>query len=210
MNCKQSMDVEALPLAAKKERKLTGKRRRRYICLCLISFVLGLGLLLLILGLTVFKAKKPTTTVDSVTLSDVEFSIDALRLRVSLNLTLDTDVTVRNPNRVSFKYTNSTCYLRYRGNDVGVVPIPAGRIGARDSRGLNVSLTLMADRLLSNSEFYSDVVSGTLPLQTYIRISGKVRILFNIHVVTYSTCDLVIDLSDRSVANQTCHYKSKL
>ncbi|XP_073053988.1 uncharacterized protein [Primulina eburnea] len=204
------MEVEALPLASKKERKLTRKRRRKYICLCLIASVLGLGLLFLILGLTVFKAKRPTTTVDSITLSDVDFSVDVLRLRVSLNLTLDTDVTVKNPNHVSFKYSNSACYLRFQGNDVGEVPIPTGHIGARDTRGLNLTLSLMADRLLSNSDFYSDVVSGMLPLQTYIRISGKVRILFSIHVVAYSTCDLVIDLRSRSIANQSCHYRSKL
>lgn len=204
------MDVETRPLAPKKERKLTIKRRRIYICLCLIAFILGLGLLCLILGLTVFKAKRPTTTVDSITLSDVDFSVDVLGLRVSLNLTLDTDVTLRNSNRVSFKYSNSTCYLRFKGNDVGEVPVPAGRIGARDTRRLNLTLSLMADRLLSSSEFYSDVVSGTLPLQTYIRMSGKVRILFSFHVVAYSTCDLVIDLTSRSIANQSCHYRSKL
>ncbi|XP_073049266.1 uncharacterized protein [Primulina eburnea] len=204
------MDVETQPLAYKKERKLTRKRRKRYICLCLIAFILGLGLLCLILGLTVFKPKRPTTTVDSITLSDVDFSVNLLPLRVSINLTLDTGVTVRNPNRVSFKYSNSTCYLRFKGNDVGEVPLPAGSIGARDTRGLNLTLSLMADRLLSNSEFYSDVVSGTLPLQTYLRISGKVRILFSFHVVTYSNCDLIIDLGSQRIVNQSCHYRSKL
>lgn len=175
--------------------------------MCLIAFVLGLGLLFLILGLTVFKVKRPTTTVDSNTLSDVGFSVDVLPPRISINLTLDTDVTVRNPNPVSFKYSNSTGYLRFKGNNVGEVPVPAGLIGARDTRGLNLTLSLMADRLLSNPDFYSDVVSGILPLQTYIRLSGKVRILFSIHVFAYSTCDLVIDLTSQRIANQTCHFR---
>ncbi|KAI3473067.1 hypothetical protein Pfo_030359, partial [Paulownia fortunei] len=180
------------------------------ICLWVTAVILGLGLLFLILGLTVFKAKRPVTTVNSVSLDDLDFSVDIARLRVLLNVTLGVGISVNNPNRVGFKYTNSTAFLRYRGNDVGEVPVPSGKIGARDTRSLNLTLTLMADRLLSNSALYSDVISGTLPFQTYIRIAGKVRILFNIHVVTYTTCDLEINLANRTLSNQKCHYKTKL
>ncbi|KAK6118167.1 hypothetical protein DH2020_048068 [Rehmannia glutinosa] len=143
-------------------------------------------------------------------LDDLDFSLDIARLRVFLNVTLDIAISVNNPNRVGFKYTNSTAFLRYKGNDVGEVPVPAGKIGARDTRSMNLTLTLMADRLLSNSALYTDVISGTLPFQTYIRLAGKVRILFNIHVVTYTTCDLDIDLANRNVSSQKCHYKTKL
>lgn len=184
--------------------------RRRCICLWVTALILGLGLLLLILGLTVFKAKRPLTTVNSVALDDLDFSLDITRLRVLLNVTLDLGISLTNPNRVGFKYSNGTAFLMYRGNDVGEVPVPAGKIGARDTRSLNLTLTLMADRLLSNSALYSDVVSGTLPFQTYIRIAGKVRILFNIHVVTYTTCDLEISVANRTLSNQKCHYKTKL
>lgn len=172
--------------------------------------VLGLGLLFLILGLTVFKAKRPVITINSVSLENLDMAVDIARLRVLVNVTLDAGVSVHNPNRVGFKYTNSTAVLRHRGNEVGEAPVPAGRIGPRDTRSLNLTLSLMADRLLSDSALYSDVISGTLPFQTYIRISGKVRILFNIHVVTYATCDVDIDLANRTLSNLKCHYKTKL
>ncbi|KAI3472958.1 hypothetical protein Pfo_030039 [Paulownia fortunei] len=213
------MDVqeESSSRSTKQEDKLMGSpkhrrtnTRRRCICLWVTAVILGLGLLFLILGLTVFKAKRPVTTVNSVSLDDLDFSVDIARLRVLLNVTLGVGISVNNPNRVGFKYTNSTAFLRYRGNDVGEVPVPSGKIGARDTRSLNLTLTLMADRLLSNSALYSDVISGTLPFQTYIRIAGKVRILFNIHVVTYTTCDLEINLANRTLSNQKCHYKTKL
>ncbi|KAL3654857.1 hypothetical protein CASFOL_000643 [Castilleja foliolosa] len=186
------------------------RRRCKCICLSVTAVLLGLGLLLLILGLTVFKVKKPTTTVDSVSVQDLDLSVDIARLRVLLNVTLDFTITATNPNRVGFKYTDSTAYIRYKGNDVGEVPIPAGSIGARDTRSMNLTLTLMADRLLSNSALYTDVISGTLPLQTYVRLAGKVRILFNFHVVASTTCDLDISIANRTVANQKCHYKTKL
>lgn len=191
--------------------RLNLRRRCRLCLLIATALILGLGLLFLILGLTVFKAKRPITTVDSLSLSDLDFSVNlAAGLGVHLNATLDVGISVRNPNRVGFRYSHSTAFLRYRGNDVGFVPVPDGRIGARETRQLNLTLTLMADRLLSNSAMYSDLISGTLPFQTYIRISGHVRILVKIHVVTYTTCDLQIDLGNRALSQQSCHYKTKL
>lgn len=185
-------------------------RRGRTICLSVLALVLALGIIILILALTVFKAKRPVTTVHSVSLRDLNFSLDIARLAVALNVTVDADLDIRNPNRVGFKYTDSTALLKYRGEVVGEVPIPAGKISAHQTTPMNITLTVMADRLLSNPALYSDIMSGTLLFQTYTRISGHVHILFKVHVVSYTTCDLYVDVSSRSLANQTCHYRTKL
>ncbi|KAL2457871.1 Late [Abeliophyllum distichum] len=185
-------------------------RGRRIICMVVIPLILALVLLFTILALTVFKAKQPLTNVNSIALGNLDFSVDVARLKVYLNVTLHTIVTVKNPNKVGLKYSNSTVFLKYRSDVVGEAPIPAGKIGAGDTQTMNITLTLMADRLLSSSNLYSDLVSGTLPLQTYMRISGTIHILFNIHVVTYTTCNLDIDLSNSDLVNQKCHYTAKL
>lgn len=184
------------------------KRRGRNCCFICLAVLLLLGLLFLILGLTVFKAKKPVITVNSVSLRD--FSVDILQ--VHLNVTLQADLSVRNPNRVGFKYDSTSAILQYKGQVVGDAPIPAGGIGSRDTRPMNITLTVMADRLLSNSGLYSDILSGSgmLPLTTYVKLSGVVRVLFKIHVKTTTSCDLYIDVLNRKLANQTCHYKTKL
>ncbi|KAA8517604.1 hypothetical protein F0562_015078 [Nyssa sinensis] len=188
------------------------RKRRRNICLVVIAVLLALVLLMVILGFTVFKAKRPVNTVNSVALKDLHFSVDIIRLRVRLNVTLDVKLSVKNPNNVGFKYVNSSAFVRYRGEVVGEAPIPAGEISAGGTLPLNLTLTVMADRLLSNPNLYTDVISGTLPLSTYTRISGKVSILklFKIHVVSYTTCDLNINVSSRTVDNQTCQYKTKV
>lgn len=172
--------------------------------------ILVVGIVILVLGLTVFKAKRPVTSVNSVSLRDFDLSLDVLALRVRLNVSLDVNVAVKNPNKVGFQFTNSSALLKYRGQVVGEVPIPAGKIGAQQTLSMNITLALMADRLLSNSNLYSDVASGTVPLSTFTRISGHVRILFKIHVVSYTTCDLYVDVINRRIANQTCHYRTKL
>ncbi|KAK4359526.1 hypothetical protein RND71_021755 [Anisodus tanguticus] len=204
------MDVES-----KQSNKSTGmvppkKRRARNCCFICVAVVLLLGLLFLILGLTVFKAKKPVTTVNSVSLRDLDISFDFARLQVHLNVTLEADLSVRNPNRVGFKYDSTSAILQYKGQTVGDAPVPAGEIASRETRPMNITLTVMADRLLSTSGLFSDVRSGMLPLTTYIKLSGVVRVLFKIHVKTATTCDLYIDVLNRKLANQTCHYKTKL
>ncbi|KAL6553386.1 hypothetical protein OROGR_007228 [Orobanche gracilis] len=79
--------------------------------------------------------------------------------------TSDSHVAVRNPNRAVFKYGKTSALLKYRGKDVGEAPIPVGVIGSRKALRLNLGLKLMSDRLLSDSNFNSDAISGTLPLR---------------------------------------------
>ncbi|KAC9235833.1 hypothetical protein R6Q59_027134 [Mikania micrantha] len=206
----QPLRSVAVPVADDSSRK----RRRRRCIICWSSVagvILTLALILLILGLTVFKAKKPVLTVNSVQLQDLDFSVNPIPIRVSLNISLALDITIKNPNKVGVNYRNSSAVIQYRGKDVGNVPIPAGRIGSDDTSRLHLTLTVFADRLVSDSEIYQDILSGNLPLSTYTRIKARVRVLFvHIHVTSTSTCDVNIDIQGRKIANQTCHYKNKI
>ncbi|KAL1322200.1 hypothetical protein HN51_067122 [Arachis hypogaea] len=186
--------------------------RGRKVCLVVTGVVIAIVLLIVILAMTVFKAKHPVNTVDSLRLQDLKVSLDIARLSVDLNVTLDVDVSVKNPNKVGFKYSDSSAQLNYRGQQVGEVPIPAGEISSDETKGFNLTLTIMADRLLSNSQVYSDVISGSLPLSTFVRMSGKVSILgfIKVHVVSSTTCDFAVNLSNRTVGHQECQYKTKL
>ncbi|XP_076893861.1 uncharacterized protein LOC143545986 [Bidens hawaiensis] len=185
-------------------------RRRRLIIICssITGVILAIALLLLILGLTVFKPKKPILTLNSLHLQDLDVSLIP---PVSLNLSLAVNVTIKNPNKVTIKYQGSSATLRYKNNDVGNVPFPDGTIGADGKADLNLTLTAFADRLVSDSDIYGDVVGGDVPFSTYTRVKAKVRVLFfYIHVASTSACDVHVNVVSRSVANQTCYYKNKI
>ncbi|KAI3829536.1 hypothetical protein L1987_03662 [Smallanthus sonchifolius] len=190
------------------------KRKRRRCIICwssVIGVILTIALIILILSLTVFKAKKPVMTVNSVSLEDLNFSLNPIPAGVSLNLSLALDISIENPNKVSIKYRTSSASLRYRGKEVGNVPIPAGKLGSDDKTQLNLTLTVFADRLVSDSDLYRDLVGGNLPFTTYTRIKAKVKVLFvNIHVTSTSTCDVNIDVQSRSIPDQNCRYKNKI
>ncbi|KAH7865847.1 hypothetical protein Vadar_011967 [Vaccinium darrowii] len=208
------MEVESSAPSSKKTDSMapspqSNRRRGRNICLVVIAVILGLVLLMVILGLTVFKPKHPVTTVNSVALKDLNVDLTFTK---HLNVTLDVNLSIKNPNKVGFKYTDSSALLNYRGQEVAEAQIPGSEISAGKTVTTNLTLTILADRLILNSTLYSDVISGTLPLSAFTRISGKVHILkiIKIHVVSYTTCDINIDTEHRSLINQTCQYKTKL
>ncbi|KAL5061404.1 hypothetical protein RYX36_023141 [Vicia faba] len=189
-----------------------GSGKGRKTCLTVTIIIIAIVLLILILAFTVFKAKHPVNTVDSVKLQNFDINLDIAKLKVDLNVTLDVNVSVENPNKVGFDYSNTTAHLNYRGQLIGEVPIIAGHISSGGTKGFNLTLTVMADRLLSNSQLYSDIISGTLPLNTFVTIKGKVTIFgfIKVHVVSSASCDLAVNTSNRTVANQLCQYKTKL
>ncbi|CAN0915523.1 hypothetical protein LINGRAHAP2_LOCUS29183 [Linum grandiflorum] len=169
---------------------------------------------MLILALTVFKAKKPVTNMDNITLRDLSVSLDMTnRLALRVNLTLDADMTINNPNKVGVTLSDgNSASLIYRGEQVGEIPFPAGKIPADGTTGMNMSLTLMADRLISRSQLYSDVVADVLPLNVYARIKAKVSIfkVIKIRVTSVTTCDITVFVSNRTVGEQNCNTKAKL
>ncbi|XP_076955875.1 uncharacterized protein LOC143630859 [Bidens hawaiensis] len=214
------MDVEKkdeLPLTTILADDKYNRKRKRRRCICLsvtaamVLIIVALALTILILALTVFKPKNPITTINSVMVKDLDASVSLLPPRVSLNVSLDLTITIKNPNMAHVKFRNSSAALLYKGQVVGDVPIPSDEIGSDGTKQLNLTLTVFADRLLTNVDVYGDIIRGNLPVSTYTKISGKARVLnlFNIRIVSVSSCDLDISISNRRVSNQTCHYRNK-
>ncbi|KAE8669785.1 hypothetical protein F3Y22_tig00112217pilonHSYRG00155 [Hibiscus syriacus] len=188
------------------------RHRCRNICFATMGVLLFLIILIIILIFTVFKPKTPTTTINSVTLANLKFSLDLTKLQALFNATLDVDLSIKNSNKVGFKYADSTAYLNYRDRKVGEAAIPAGKISADDTAAMNLTVTIMADRFISDSKFFGDVAGGELPLNTFAAVSGKVNVLnlFKIHVVSTASCDVIVFLSNSTVGDQNCKYNYKL
>ncbi|KAI3993742.1 hypothetical protein MKX01_002755 [Papaver californicum] len=205
------MDIIS-PKGAKFDKKFTGFRRKRYICFGLIVGVAGFILVIVILGFTIFKAKNTVTTVNSLKLDGFHLSLDVPKLGVDLNVTLSLDLSVKNPNKAGFKYGNGSSLLYYKGDVVGEAGIPAGEISPGETIGLNTTLAVLADRLITNSYVYSDIMSGMLPVRTFTRISGRVSVLkvFKHHMVSYSSCDISLNVVNRTIDSSKCKYKTKL
>ena len=186
--------------------------RRRRLVLCSVStavvFLAGV-ITAVILSQTVFKPKRPVTTVISVSLEHFDASILG---GARLNVTVRVDLSIRNPNRLGFQYRPSTAVLKYRGDQVGEAEIPGGVISGGGTAAMNLTLTVMADRLLSRPEAIADVATGNLPLSAVTRITGKVKVLgvFKLRVVSVTSCEFNVDVLGRRVLGRRCTYQTKL
>lgn len=191
----------------------SSKRRRNVylaVTACLLSAII---ITTVVLGFTLFKPKPIIATVNSISLEEMNVGLNVARFNVDLNITLDIDVSIENPNMYGLKYSDSNAQVYYRGNFVGEVPLPAGEIVARGNSAVDVSLTIMANKLLSNTtQIFTDYVNGSLPMSTSIEISGKVNVLGFIHfpVVTKSSCDFSINVENKTIDDKDCDYKTKL
>lgn len=174
-----------------------------------VTVVSGILVATLLLLMVVYKAKNPIITVDVVVLRDLRVVNNTpTRVSVELNLSLE------NPNKVAFKYTNSTAVLIYWGAVTGeaVVAetfIKAGEISAGKTKAMNVTLTISADDFLGNSEqnhLDSDLLVTNLLFHTSISISGTILRMFEYDVSSTSFCDFHINVRNRTIGEQKCTY----
>ncbi|MCO5577374.1 hypothetical protein L7F22_031206 [Adiantum nelumboides] len=180
---------------------------------CCVVLVLIIVMALIILAWTLLKPKDPKIDVEHVTLDSFVFKL-LLNIppTLTMNATLGLVICIRNPNRVSLKYTDTTSHMLYRDVKVGSIPIPSGHVGSHGIERVSSSLALMADLLVSNAHIISDLGNGSLPFSTHTHISGRLDILniYKHHFSALTTCNFTILTSNRSIADMVCANDLKL
>ncbi|TVU01678.1 hypothetical protein EJB05_52858, partial [Eragrostis curvula] len=155
-------------------------RRRRcalWCCGCFATTVVILGIVALVLALTVFRVKDPVLTLNRVTLEGVDGDIGTARHPLSVNATLNADISIENPNVASFRFARSETDFYYAGETVGVAYAPDGEVGADRTVRMNVTLDVLADRISPNVNA-SDLVFGQeYNITSYTEITGRVNVL---------------------------------
>jgi hypothetical protein len=156
-------------------------RRRALCCLgCCVASAVAVAIVVLVLALTVFQVKDPVFTMNRVTLEDVDgdfLGADDPTRPVSVNATLNADVSIKNPNAASFRYNRSETDFYYGGETVGVAYAPAGEVGADRTVRMNVTLDALADRISANVNLTDLIFGQEYALTSYTEISGRVSVL---------------------------------
>ncbi|WOL15133.1 hypothetical protein Cni_G23914 [Canna indica] len=172
--------------------------------LCCFALLLLL-VILIILYFAVFKPREPDVEATIVGLRQIEFQPSP---NFALNITLDVDVTIDNPNFAAFKFDAGTTLIYYRGALVGEAPVMAGEISARSTETMRASVELQVSAMAANPAFVPDVTSGTLTLQSSTSLEGKVTVLgiFRRRASTFTYCDIFVFLFT-STASANCRSK---
>ncbi|KAI6707721.1 hypothetical protein NL676_010683 [Syzygium grande] len=188
-------------------------RKQRFVkcCGCVTALMLIQGVVIVILAFTVFRVKDPVIKMNGVTITRLEL-INGTIPKPGVNMSLIADVSVKNPNVGSFKYSNTTTTLYYHGSVVGEARGPPGKSRARRTMRMNISVDIITDTLLSSPNLNADMNLGLLPLSSYSRVPGRVNMLniFKKHVTVKMNCTMAVNISTKSIQEQKCKRHVKL
>ncbi|KAK6141060.1 hypothetical protein DH2020_025197 [Rehmannia glutinosa] len=192
---------------------VTKTRRRRWLKCC--AFVAALLLIqatvVVILIFTVFKVKDPIIRMNDVTVQRLDLINGTTTPRPGSNMTLNADVSVKNPNYASFRYQNTTTTLYYRGAVIGEARGPPGRARARRTMRMNVTVDVITDRVLNQPDLGSDINSGLITMSSYTVVGGRVKIfVVKKHVTVRMNCSMTVNITSRVIQQQKCKRKVKL
>lgn len=171
---------EAAAMTTKRWRSMQYLRKRRCVlccCGCCVTSVVIVGIVVLVLSLTVFKVKDPVLTMNRVTLEDVDGDFGTERHPVSVNATLNANISIKNPNLASFRFARSETDFYYMGETVGVAYAPDGEVGADRTVLMNVTLDVLADRISPNVNLTDLIFGQDYNLTSYTEITGRVNVL---------------------------------
>ncbi|ERM93766.1 hypothetical protein AMTRI_Chr02g217310 [Amborella trichopoda] len=182
---------------------MASKRPLKICCGVTFLLILLLGITLVILYFTLLKPKQPKVEARAVTLENIEFGLFPV---VNLNVTLGLVLLIRNPNVASFKFSNSTAFAYYRGVEVAQSPVPEGRIAARGSHMVSTRVVIVADKLVTNPNFFGDILKGSLFFTSISEVSGKVGLfgIVKFRAMSSTSCEITVVLPGGPV-NSTCN-----
>ncbi|KAF7039937.1 hypothetical protein CFC21_049880 [Triticum aestivum] len=202
-----------MPTAACDHRSAAAAASRRRLRVC---FIVSLAVLLLlavavaVLAITALRPHPADTTISTIRLTSVSLSPG-----LSLNVTLDVVLSIRNPGPVaSFAHFWRRAEVYYHGALGADAIVPPGRIGAVGTSMGTVRLTVLADRLAGYApQMYGNVAGsgGDVSLTVRTTVPGTVTVLglLRHHAVVLTVCDVVVSVRRPGTQSSSCHYRTK-
>ncbi|XP_061337894.1 late embryogenesis abundant protein At1g64065-like [Gastrolobium bilobum] len=170
-------------------------RIRKFVrcCGCVTALVLIFVVIIIVLAFTVYNVQDPEVRMNGVTLLNGTLANGATN-----NITLVADVSVKNKNAFTFRFGNTTTSVYYDGTGIGEGTTPPGKAKARRTMRFNVTMEIMAKKLLANPSLKSDlIIDQALNISSYTMIDGKVKILnmFKRKVVVELNCTIQYNIT---------------
>ncbi|WOK97204.1 hypothetical protein Cni_G05912 [Canna indica] len=211
----------ATPLTLVTELPTTGAskpRRSRRRCLicggCCAAVLIILAVIILVLALTVFRVRDPVMTMNHLTIQRLSAGLgDVFSSQpLALNLTIVPDISIKNPNAVTFRFDATTTGLYYRGGEIGIAYGPPGTARAHRTIRMNLTVDVLADRVLDDRNLFDDLRAGSIPVTSSTMVGGRVKLLGVIkhHVELIMNCSFTLAVANQSILDQSCKRKIRL
>ncbi|KAL1325033.1 hypothetical protein HN51_035127 [Arachis hypogaea] len=184
-------------------------RKGLRMCMIVCSiFLIVVVTIILAISLTILKPKDPDISVHPYGLENFQI-IQPNVTAVPLGMV----ITIVNPNYGTFNYKNTTGYLSYHDINVAKAVVVSGSVPARGLFNITTVAGIMTQKLMDDTQFWSDIEVGTLNFEATITLPGKVTMLkiFKKKALVHVACDLSFKLNLSSIhTDSSCISKIKL
>ncbi|CAM0957185.1 unnamed protein product [Alopecurus aequalis] len=200
-----------MPTAACKHHNAASRRRLRVCAVVSLAVILLLAAAVAAMAITALRPHPADTNISAIRLTSVSLSPGSL----SLNVTLDAVLSIRNPSPVaSFAHGTGRAEVYYRGVLAADADVPPGRVGAGGAETVTVRITVLADRIASYApQLYGDMVgaAGDVPLTVRTTVPGTVMVLglLRHHADVITVCDVTVSVSRPGAQSSSCRYRTK-
>ncbi|KAF8020360.1 hypothetical protein BT93_G0917 [Corymbia citriodora subsp. variegata] len=182
----------------------TDPRRKRKIAAYVIAGVIAQTAIILLFVLLIMRFRNPKVRLSSATVENLKLNTSSASPYLSMQL--NAQVAVKNTNFGHFKFDSTTATFSYRGATVGSANIMKAKAKARSTKRMNVTASVSSKKFSSVRQFRRDVNSGTLTLNGYAKLSGKV-VLFKFFKKKKSAemnCTMDVDTKAKVIKNLQC------
>lgn len=174
--------------------KVARRRRqnKKYFKMCCtgITLILLVTMIIIVcLTLTVLKPKDPEISIQSFGFRKMQFT---LYPNLTLNATLDMQVTVKNPNIGSFEYENTTTDINYHGDIVAKYSLGYRKVPAKGQVIHRTLMNVIGEKLVMNPYFMHDFGLGSFNFTSRSTRRGIVSVwnFIKFKGNIYTTCDI--------------------
>jgi hypothetical protein len=170
------------------------KRNKAALLCCgvVVALLVVVAVVFVALYFTVFRPRPPRVVAKAVR-TEVS-TLDILRFPPVINITVNVDVTVTNPNYASFRYGDVVTVVRYHGDGVGQTVMPAGEIGARATETVGVKVEVDTVRVWVNPHFPMEAFQGVLPFESNTEVVGKAVVMGRFKIRASSEVACMVDV----------------
>ncbi|PIN06440.1 hypothetical protein CDL12_21009 [Handroanthus impetiginosus] len=182
-----------------RQRRIRDSCPRRLICF-------GVSLLFLVAAAYLLWPSDPELSIQRLSFDRLHFHT---RPQISVDITLDVTVKVRNKDFYSLDYDSLLVAIAYRGERLGFMTSHGGHIRARGTSYLNSRLRLDGVEILSDVIFLlEDLAKGAITFDTVSEISGKLGLFFfDIPIKTKISCEVTVNTRNQTITHQSCYPK---
>ncbi|KAM3396690.1 hypothetical protein P3S68_000202 [Capsicum galapagoense] len=183
-------------------------RRSNKCFVYLLSTIVILSTVMLIFSMVFFRFKAPSFELDLINVQNLRFSNSTNSSSFSLAMGAEIIVDNENFGQINFQDSSMSVFL-YENVTIGIANVNVGRVEARKTKRMGISLQLRTnDQLMnhSNWKLSSDINSRMVKLTSFGEFRGKVKAMkiASKHKNSVLNCTMNLNLTSQAIQDLLC------